>query len=143
MVDSGAMSVRDNYDVHYIGTDPNPDNFFDDGTSRYSNVQIFITRRHTEGTILLPNAYTRNLPTRPEEIVQRSEFLKYKGEINIVFTSPPYFNRAYSEDENQSYKKYASSYESWRDGFLKPTLQTCCIYNAVISSMEHSRHHQG
>jgi hypothetical protein len=46
--------------------------------------------------------------------------------LDFIFTSPPYFNReAYSEDENQSYKKYGSSYESWRDGFLRPTLETC------------------
>jgi DNA modification methylase len=47
----------------------------------------------------------------------------------MIFTSPPYFNReAYSQDENQSYKKYGSSYESWRDGFLRPTLKTCAEF---------------
>jgi hypothetical protein len=47
----------------------------------------------------------------------------------MIFTSPPYFNReAYSEDENQSYKKYGSSYDSWRHGFLAPTLETCAEY---------------
>ncbi len=45
----------------------------------------------------------------------------------MISSSPlPIFNReAYSENENQSYKKYGSSYESWRDGFLRPTLETC------------------
>ena len=48
-----------------------------------------------------------------------------KKSVDLVFTSPPYFNReAYSEDPTQSYKKF-SSYESWRDGFLRPTLKTC------------------
>ena len=37
----GAMSCRDDRSIHYIGTDPNPDNFFDDGTSRYSDVAEF------------------------------------------------------------------------------------------------------
>ena len=49
--------------------------------------------------------------------------------MDFIFTSPPYFNReAYSEDENQSYKKYGDSYESWRHGFLRPTLETCVEY---------------
>jgi hypothetical protein len=42
----------------------------------------------------------------------------------LVFTSPPYFNReCYSEDENQSFKKF-SAYESWKSGFLYETLKT-------------------
>ncbi|HIJ10952.1 TPA: site-specific DNA-methyltransferase, partial [Candidatus Woesearchaeota archaeon] len=61
-----------------------------------------------------------------EEIGKHPDFQKYKGKVDLIFTSPPYFNReAYSEDENQSYKKYGSSYDSWRDGFLLPTLKTC------------------
>ena len=48
--------------------------------------------------------------------------------IDLIFTSPPYFNReAYSENENQSYKKF-DNYDSWRDGFLRPTLETCVEY---------------
>ena len=46
--------------------------------------------------------------------------------------------RLYSEDENQSYKKYGSTYESKRDGFLKPTLETAVEWaEARISSLEH------
>ena len=33
------------------------------------------------------------------------------------------FRSGYSEDENQSYKKFPD-YHLWRDGFLKPTLET-------------------
>ena len=124
----GAMSVRDNYDIHYIGTDPNPDNFFGDGTSRYSNVADFYNTKTYRGNSFFSRTNTYEIyQLGSEEIGKDPDFLKHRGEINIVFTSPPYFNReAYSEDENQSYKKYGSSYESWRDGFLKPTLQTCC-----------------
>jgi hypothetical protein len=54
-----------------------------------------------------------------------SSFQKYKGKIDLVFTSPPYFNReVYSEDENQSCHKYGDSYDSWKNGFLIPTLKT-------------------
>ena len=34
-------------------------------------------------------------------------FQKYKGKLDISFTSPPYFNREqYSQDETQSFKVY-------------------------------------
>jgi hypothetical protein len=56
----------------------------------------------------------RNLP----------EFQQYKGKLSIAGTSSPYFNREqYSDEDTQSYKKFAQ-YESWRDGFLKPTIET-------------------
>ena len=59
------------------------------------------------------------------EVMQYNpEFQTYKGKIDLVFTSPPYFAKeAYSEDEEQSYKKFGT-YGLWRDGFLKPTLET-------------------
>ena len=61
-----------------------------------------------------------------EEVRNDPDFQRHRGKVDLIFTSPPYFNReAYSEDENQSYKKYGSTYESWRDGFLRPTLETC------------------
>jgi len=124
----GAMSVRDNRSVHYIGTDPNPDNFFDDGTSRYSNVADYYNEKTYRGNPFFSRTNTYEIfQLGSEEIQHNEDFQRHRGDIDLVFTSPPYFNReAYSEDENQSYKKYGSSYESWRDGFLKPTLQTCC-----------------
>ena len=124
----GAMSVRDDRTIHYIGTDPNPDNFFDDGTSRYSNVAEFYNTKTYRGNTFFSDTNTYEVYQLGSEVIHKNEnFMKYRGEVDLVFTSPPYFNReAYSEDENQSYKKYGSSYESWRDGFLKPTLQTCC-----------------
>jgi hypothetical protein len=59
-----------------------------------------------------------------EEIRKHSQFKKYRGKLDLVFTSPPYFAaESYSDDENQSDKKFPI-YEGWRDGFLRPTLQT-------------------
>lgn len=44
--------------------------------------------------------------------------------VTMGLTSPPYFNRErYSKDENQSWVKYGTSYESWSKGFLKPTVE--------------------
>jgi len=63
-----------------------------------------------------------------ELISYNPNFKKYKGKLDFVFTSPPYFNREqYSEDEGQSFKAY-SEYEDWRDNFLRPTLTTAYEY---------------
>ena len=62
-----------------------------------------------------------------ELIHNNPEFQKYKGKLDISFTSPPYFNREqYSQDENQSFKY--GEYDDWRDNFLKPTLTTIYEY---------------
>ncbi len=123
----GAMAVRDDRTLHYIGTDPNPDNFNSDGTSRYSDLADFYNTKTYRSNPFFSSTHTYEVfQLGSEEIQYDKDFQKHRGEIDVVFTSPPYFNReAYSEDENQSYKKYGSSYESWRDGFLRPTLSTC------------------
>lgn len=122
----GAMSVRDNRTIHYIGTDPNPDNFFGDGSSKYSHVADFYNTKTYRSNPFFSSTNTYEIYQLGSEVIQFNEdFQKHRGDIDLVFTSPPYFNReAYSEDENQSYKKYGSTYESWRDGFLRPTLET-------------------
>jgi hypothetical protein len=51
-------------------------------------------------------------------------FKKYRGEVDLVFTSPPYFDaEGYSDDANQSSIKFPL-YDEWREGFLRPTLET-------------------
>ena len=59
-----------------------------------------------------------------EHIGDHPDFQQYKGKLDFVFTSPPYFHREqYSQDETQSFKAY-KTYEEWRDNFLCPTLET-------------------
>ena len=59
-----------------------------------------------------------------EVISEHPDFQQYKGKLDFVFTSPPYFFREqYSQDETQSFKAYGT-YEDWRDGFLYNTLKT-------------------
>jgi DNA modification methylase len=59
-----------------------------------------------------------------EVIKDDSSFQKYRGKVDMVFTSPPYFAKEkYSMDPEQSCIKF-SQYEAWRDGFLRPTLET-------------------
>ena len=67
--------------------------------------------------------------TTGSEIIKYDlRFQKYKGKLDFAFTSPPYFDRErYSDDDTQSFKKFGN-YESWRDGFLRPTLETIYEY---------------
>ena len=127
----GAMGVRDDRRIHYIGTDPNPDNFMDGGNySKYASLADFYNTKTYRGNPFFSQTNTYEVFQEGSEVIHLNpEFKKYKGELDFIFTSPPYFNReAYSEDENQSYKKYGSSYDSWRHGFLVPTLETCAEY---------------
>jgi hypothetical protein len=132
----GAMSSRKK--THYIGTDPNPDNFIDDlGITRYEYVADFYNKncvddysdKLTSFFDVKPQSNTYEVFRDGSELIQHNpKFQKYKGKLDIAFTSPPYFNREqYSQDENQSFKAY-SEYEDWRDNFLRPTLTTIYEY---------------
>ena len=52
----------------------------------------------------------------------------YEGEVDLVFTSPPYFNvERYGEESTQSYIRYPE-YESWVNGFLRPLAEKSFRY---------------
>jgi len=118
----GAMCT--NRKLHYVGTDPNPDNF-----GRYESVADFYNTHTTNKFWGDTEQNTYDVfKDGSEEIGNNPDFQKYKGKLDFVFTSPPYFNREqYSQDENQSFKKF-SAYEDWRDNFLRPTLTTAYEY---------------
>ena len=116
----GAMTT--NRALHYIGTDPNPDNLgIYERVANYYNTHCFQSNPFFGKE--RPNSY--EVYSLGSEVIGDDEnFLKHFGKLDFVFTSPPYFNREqYSQDENQSFKKF-SAYEDWRDNFLKPTLTT-------------------
>lgn len=47
------------------------------------------------------------------------------GDLDLVFTSPPYFDRErYSQEVRQSWKQYGSSLEAWVEGFLAPVVRS-------------------
>jgi len=132
----GAMSSRKK--THYIGTDPNPDNFIDElGITRYEYVANFYNKncvddfsdKLTSFFDVKSQSNTFEIFQDGSELIQNNpEFQKYKGKLDISFTSPPYFNREqYSQDEKQSFRAYGE-YEDWRDNFLKPTLTTIYEY---------------
>ena len=119
----GAMSSKKN--IHYIGCDPNTDNWIDDlGISRYEYVADFFNNEALETNPFWEekkNTY-HYFQIGSEHIGDHPDFQQYKGKLDMVFTSPPYFDREqYSDDEEQSFKSYPS-YSDWRDNFLTPTL---------------------
>ena len=132
----GAMSSRKK--IHYVGTDPNPDNFIDElGISRYEYMAKFyndncvddFSDKLTTFFDVEKQGNTYELFQDGSELISNNpKFQKYKGKLDLSFTSPPYFNREqYSQDENQSFKAYGE-YEDWRDNFLRPTLTTIYEY---------------
>jgi hypothetical protein len=121
----GALSVNEDRHIHYVGTDPNPDNFLPEiDRTRYEYLGTYfnshIRRKHKT---------SYDLYTEGSEVIHKNKrFQGYKGKIDFVFTSPPYFAaEGYSEDENQSFKKFPN-YSDWRDGFLQQTLKTAVEY---------------
>ena len=119
----GAMSSKKN--IHYIGCDPNTDNFIDEvGISRYEYVANFFNNEALETNPFWEEKKNtfHYFQDGSEHIGNHPEFQQYKGKLDMVFTSPPYFDREqYSDDDEQSFKAYPM-YSDWRDNFLKPTL---------------------
>lgn len=127
----GAMGIKKDFKIHYIGTDPNTDHNTTKGRTKYHELADFYNSVRTGKRV---SKKKRRTPSEANtyEIYQcgsemmagKPGFQKYKGKIDIVFTSPPYFGKEmYSKDPNQSAIKF-NEYEGWREGFLKPTLKT-------------------
>ena len=54
---------------------------------------------------------------------ETDDYKTYKGKVDLILTSPPYFNQEqYSTDKEQSYNLYPS-YEEWINGYIKETFQ--------------------
>jgi len=119
----GAMSSKKT--IHYIGTDPNTDNWIPElNKSRYEYVADFFNNEALETNPFWEekkNTY-HYFQLGSEHVGDHPDFQQYKGKLDMVFTSPPYFDREqYSEDDEQSFKAYPM-YADWRDNFLRPTL---------------------
>ena len=49
-----------------------------------------------------------------------------RGNVDLVFSSPPYFDRErYSSDESQSFRRYPT-YSQWKKGFLAVVIRESC-----------------
>jgi len=117
----GALSLRDR-PIHYIGTDPNTENWIKElGISRYEYLER-VFKSHVKWGEKFKGTY---ICSGSEDVSKNIEFKKYKGKVDFVFTSPPYFSaEIYSDEPTQSSIKF-KEYDSWRDNFLRPTLKTC------------------
>jgi len=125
----GAMASHRK--IHYIGTDPNTDNLIPElGISRYEYVAKFFNEEVLEtNNFWEEEKNTFHIFQDGSELIGNNpDFQQYKNKVNIMFTSPPYFDRErYSEDKNQSFKAYPE-YSDWQNNFLKPTLTTAVEY---------------
>lgn len=93
----------------YHACEPNPTTH-----ANLARMYDFITDRintPTQSTIRLQGAETFDVATI--------------GPVDIVLTSPPYFNlEVYTHDTEQSYNRH-STYDAWRDGWLTPLINHC------------------
>jgi hypothetical protein len=118
----GALSLLNEREIHYIGIDLNPDNWVESiGLSRYD-----LLGRHFHANVRGRYSSTYEIYKCGSEVFcDHDAFSKHLGSVDLIFTSPPYFAaEGYSDDENQSFKKFPK-YELWREGFLKKTLENC------------------
>ena len=108
-------SLCSNYPIHYIGQDVNNSN-----KGCYETLGDFYNK-HTDGKNTFEIHYEGS-----EVIHQNKDFMKHhENDVDLVFTSPPYFNKEiYSIDKEQSAIKFPN-YEDWLKGYLEPTLKTC------------------
>jgi len=88
--------------VHYVGTDVEPET---------------VRRNRTL-------AETLCLSDQVEVILERAEVFN-PGPVDLVFTSPPYFDRErYSSRDSQSWVFHGKDFDSWIEGFLRPIIRT-------------------
>ena len=127
----GAMSVKDDRKIMYLGTDPNPDHIIPNSETtyttytKYDDLARFVNIETKRGHSLDPSVNNWRVWSKGSEVIQFDPgFQHYKGKVSVVFTSPPYFGKEqYSEDQNQSCHKF-SGYQEWKQGFLYETLKT-------------------
>lgn len=109
----------------YIGCDPNTDHVWVDDAgvrhSKYTEIAAFHDARLPFKTQPSPVLF---FPCGSEEMRTQPAFQEYKGRVDVVFTSPPYFAKeVYSTDAEQSATKYPE-FDRWCEDFLRPTLET-------------------
>lgn len=132
----GCMSVKDKEigkdqygdaiyaTYHYIGTDPNTDHNTTPGRTKYHEVADFYNKK-IKSRGLEPHHNTYEIYQCGSEVMsEQPDFQKYRGNLDMVMTSPPYFAKElYSADPEQSARKF-DQFDVWLEGFLQPTIET-------------------
>lgn len=119
---AGAVTSRTR--PTYIGCDPNTDHLWVDDAGVQHSKYTEIAAYHASRTPFDAPPKVLFFPCGSEVMKDQPAFQEYRGKVDVVFTSPPYFHRElYSNDPEQSAHKF-SGFEDWCEGFLKPTLET-------------------
>lgn len=93
-------------DWNYISCEPNIETY-----NNLLKIVNFIDKKD--------NVTIHNQPV--EDYLQRNDLKN----VDVVLTSPPYFNlEIYTGDSNQSYNKF-QSYDSWNNNWLIPLIEEC------------------
>lgn len=126
----GAMSVENTTrKIHYVGTDPNTEHNTENNRTKYHELADYYNSVTTTVFSNPPHTY-KIFQCGSETIHDNLEFQQYKGSVDLVFTSPPYFSKElYSADPEQSATKF-KTFDLWVDGFLRPTLETAVTWLA-------------
>lgn len=107
-------SITSKKDITYIGCDVNSEIF---KTRSYERIGEFV-----EKEIGIKSNYKVH-QISSTEFNKTDDYKKYKGKVDMILTSPPYFNlERYSTDKEQSYNLFPS-YEKWINGYIKQTFQ--------------------
>lgn len=114
----------------YIGCDPNSDHLWTDADGVSHSKYTEIAAYHASRTPFDAPPRVLFFPCGSEVMKDQPAFQEYRGKVDVVFTSPPYFAKElYSDDAEQSARKF-STFEDWCEGFLKPTLETAAAWLA-------------
>jgi hypothetical protein len=98
----GRMLGTTSKDWKYISCEPNGET--------YKNLQKIIDFTDTRELVTIHN--------HPVEELDISKL----GQVDVVLTSPPYFNlEVYTNEEQQCYNRH-NTYAQWRDGWLVPLI---------------------
>ncbi|MDB4673889.1 site-specific DNA-methyltransferase [Flavobacteriaceae bacterium] len=107
-------SICSSKNIQYIGCDVNSNIF---QTNSYERIGEFIQEEIGRKSKYKVHQISS---TRFNET---DDFKEYKGKVDLILTSPPYFNQEqYSTDKEQSYNLYPS-YEDWINGYIRKTFQ--------------------
>ena len=107
-------SICSSKNIQYIGCDVNSNIFQNRSYERIGEfIQEEIGRKSNYKVHQISS-------TRFNEI---DDYKTYKGKVDLILTSPPYFNQEqYSTDKEQSYNLFPT-YESWINGYMRETFQ--------------------
>ena len=105
----GRMLGTLSTDWNYIGCDPNKETY-------QNSIEML---NFLQNYVDTSNVKLYNIP------VETFDFSSISKKVDIVLTSPPYFNlEIYNDDTTQSYNKH-NTYEEWKNHWLIPLIENC------------------